>query len=314
MSTESHGCLSRNISDVVSVVYISACIKNSEAAERLKGRRNYILNELFRPDRPFEALVDHVEPPPVWVPGIFLRRYFSCSDPFEDELAHDVVEDVIKGSDHLCLHGQRGLHPRVARKGKLLPRVMYETIVASLFEERASLLGGEVENENQDGFVVTPLESMYCQECVDEFHLDVRTKLALVEDYLFLYEELDTKSEDAPVTYGADTDFECHDNKYVYLVARKFCTALRDHIKQIMKKIAPAGAESFAIDEKLLPKYESIAEGLDALQMEDLEIKGSPGDNDESVDTQVNNAITCRYFWRDARELVIKQCSHLLSY
>ena len=237
-----------------------------------------------------------MDPPPVWVPGDFLRRFFSCIDPFEDELAHDVVEDVIKLSDHLCQHGQKGMHPRVARRGKLLPRVMYETIMGSLFEERVTLLPDEAENDHQDGFVVTPSENMYCQECVDAFHLDVRPKLDLLEDYIFLYEELDTKSEDAPIQYETGTVFTCEEDKYVYLVARKFCSALRDHIKEIMKKVAPADAESITIDEKLSPHYENIAEGLETIEMKDLEIKESSTDKDGNVDKQVNNVITCRSF------------------
>eukprot|EP00977_Amphora_coffeiformis_P027969 scaffold34674_cov171-Amphora_coffeaeformis.AAC.10 len=273
-----------------------ACIKNREAAERLKKRREDILNELFRPDRPFEALVDHMDPPPVWVPGDFLRRFFSCTDPFEVEfetLGCDVVEDLIKSSENLCHHSQKGLHPRVARKGKLLPRVMYETILGSLFEEKAAILPDEMNDDDPHGFVVTPSENIFCQECVDEFHLDIRPKLDLLEDYVFLYEELDTKSEDAPIQYEAGTVFVCEEDKYVYLVARKFCSALRDHIKQIMKKVAPADAESIPIDENLLPQYETIAEGLETIEMKDIEVEESSTDKDENVDKQVNNAITC---------------------
>jgi len=255
------------------------------------------LNELFRPDRPFEALIDHMDPPPVWVPGDFLRRFFSCTDPFEVEfetLRCDVVEDLIKSSDQLCQHSQKGLHPRVARKGKLLPRVMYETIMGSLFEEKATLLPNEIYDDAEHGFVVTPSENIYCHECVDEFQLDIRPKLDLLEDYVFLYDELDTKSEDAPIQLEAGTVFACEEDKFVYIVARKFCSALRDHVKQIMKKVAPADAESISIDEKLLPHYENIAEGLETIEMEDIKVKESSTDKDEHVDKQVNNAITCK--------------------
>ena len=267
-------------------------MKDNESAERLKKRRENILNELFSPNRPLEVLLDHADPPPVWVPAEFLRRFFSCTDPFETELRHDVVGDVIKAGEALCEHGQRGLHPRIARKGKLLPRVMYETIVGSLCEERAALLSNEgVQNgeERQDGFVVSPSENMFCQECVDEFHLNTRPKLDLLEDFLFLYDELDTKSDDAQTDYEAGTVFKCEGEKCVYLVARKFCSTLRDHIKQIMKKVSQADADSFPSDDKLLPNFECVAEGIEALDMKDLAPANIP-----EIDKFVNTAVTCK--------------------
>lgn len=271
----------------------SLCVKDREAADRLKKRRNGVLNDLFGADRPLELLSDSMDPPPVWVPGDFLRRFFSCSDSFGDDLAQDIVEDVIKASDSLCEHGQAGIHPRVARRGKLLPRVMYETVIGSLMEERELLLAGQVQNaeERQDGFVISPSESMYCQQCVDDFQLNVRPKIELLEDYLFLFDALDTKSDDVPVDYEAGTAFHCKEDMSVYVVTRKFCTALRDHIKQIMKKVAAVDAESFPVDDKLLPLFENIAEGIEAMDMKDLEIP-----ENSNVDKFVNSSVTCKLF------------------
>ena len=270
----------------------SSCIKDSEAADRLRRRRDGILNDLFSTDRPLELLYDNVDPPPVWVPGAFLRRFFSCSDRFEDDLAKDIVGDVIKTGDSLCEHGQVGIHPRSARRGKLLPRVVYETIVASLYEERESLLADQVKvsDERQDGFVVSPSESMFCQECVDEFCLNVRPKLELLEDLLFLFEELDTKSDDASIEYETGTVFGCEKEKFVYIVARRFCTALKDHIKLIMKNVTAVDAESFPVEEKLLPVFESIAEGIEAIDMKDLEVT-----ENSNVDKYVNSLVTCKF-------------------
>lgn len=237
-----------------------------------------------------------MDPPPVWVPGEFVRRFFSCEDAFDGELENDVTEDVMKTSERLCAHN--GLHPREARRGKLLSSVTYETIIQSLFEERTALLaktGTGNALENQDRSVVTPSENMFCQECVDDFLLNMRPKVELLEDYLFLFEELDTKSEDAPHLYNPGTKFSRNEEKYVYLVTRKFCTTLRDFVKQIMKKVAPADNESNQVDEKLSPLYECIGEGIEVLDVKkDLEIMSKSGENGNgSIDTYVNGAITC---------------------
>ena len=276
--------------------YHSLCIKDSEAADRLKKRRDCILNDLFSDERPLELLLENMDPPPVWVPGDFLRRFFSCSDSFGDDLALDIVGDVIKVSDSLCEHGQTGIHPRVARRGKLLPRVMYETIMSSLLDERELLRSGfaDKSEERQDGFAVSPSESMYCQECVDDYRLKVRPKIELLEDYLFLFDALDTKSDDAPVEYEAGTTFQCEEDKSVYIVTRKFCTAFRDHVKQIMKKVSSADAASFLVDDKLLPMFENIAEGVETIEMKDLEIP-----ENGSVDKFVNSSVTCKFLATD---------------
>lgn len=294
----------------------SACIKDREASERLEKRREHILNDLFGVGRSLDTLEDQMDPPPIWVPGDFVRRYFSCDDPFNGELEYDVTDDVIKVNESLCLHGQKGVHPRDARRGKLLSSVAYETIFQSLGQERAALLaGGGVVSalENLDGFAVTPSENMYCQECVDDYHLSLRPKVELLQDYLFLFEELDTKSEDASLQYDPGTIFSCDQEKYVYVVHRKFCSTLREHIKKIMKKVAVADADSIPVDEKLLPKHESLAEGIDVLDLKDIDIMGNASENDNSsIDTSVNQAITCMYFHESIRDVCQLAISSLL--
>lgn len=254
-------------------------------------RRDYILDELFRLDRPLEVLPQNGDdPPPVWVPGSFCRRYFGCSDTFEDELKQDTVDDLISASDNLCQHGQKGLPPRVARRGKLLPRVVYETIVSMLREERKSLLkdSNMKIDECEDGFVISPSENMRCQDCVVEYQANLRRKYDLLQDYVFLFKELLLMATDEPLEYEQGTIFEADEDRYVYLVSKKFCNSLRQHIKGLMKLVAHSDGESFAVDEKLLPRYENVAEGIDTFELKDIEVPHT-GD----FDIFVNQNITC---------------------
>lgn len=290
-------CPSHFIIDQIDHAF-SSCLNDQKRADRLQTRRDFILNELFPVDHHFDVLEDCRDPPPVWVPGKFLRSYFSCNDAFDEFLEHDIIEDVVSVSACLCSHNQKGLHPREARRGKLISSVMYETITQTLAQERAALLshGDSMEVEHQDGFVVTSSENMYCQECVDEYHLNLRPKVELLDDYLFLYRELDTASDDAPLQYGLGPTSDQDQDKYVYLVSRRFCSALRDHVKQIMKRVAPADSDSLKLDENYLPKYETIAEGIEVIDIKDIQISTTSGDVDNSaIDIYVNKAITCAY-------------------
>jgi hypothetical protein len=250
------------------------------------------MKEIFSTGQPLETLVEYENPPPVWVPGSFLRRFFSCRDTFEDELTGDIVEDVIKTSDSLCAFGEKGLHPRVARRGKLLPRVMYETILSILREEQKSLLDGTETQADQveDGFVISPSEGMFCQESVNEYLAKLRPRVFLLDDYLYLFDNLLISTTNESLQYEAGaTAKDSKPDDYVYLVSKKFCTALREHIKKIMKQVAHCDSESFAVDEKLMPDLENIAEGIDVFELRDLE----PTNASSNIDIFVNQNLTC---------------------
>lgn len=204
------------------------------------------------------------------------------------------MENVIKVSDSLCIHGQKGVCPTVACRGKLLPRFVYETIVELLMAERVRLLKQEgAREEPQDVFVVTPSDSLFCQECVDDYRRDLRPKVHLFEDYAFLFDELDPKNDDLSLEYEPGTVFEREVDGFVYLVARKSCTAIRNHVKHVMKLISAADSEAFCVDEKLLPEHESVAEGLGALKLEDLSFDMTPENGDCKLDPYLNTSITC---------------------
>jgi hypothetical protein len=260
----------------------------------MEDRRNFILNDMFA-GHPSAHSVDleSADPPPVWVEADFLRRFLSCRDGLEAELktGDSIVSDVLHQELALCEHQEPGLPPREARRGKLLPRPMYDALVARLKVERGELIGKAWLGDDMEDPIISVSKNLICEECSLEYQTELWEKLNILSNALSLYHELDNKTAECDTSYDPGTTFEKEEEQYVYIVSKKFAAAFRNRISGIMKQVAPADLTSvpdmgFTSNNAV----ESMAEGIDAIGSSDLYFKDI---TDPDFDVKINSNITC---------------------
>jgi hypothetical protein len=259
----------------------------------MQARKNFILTDLF-PGHPAAHAVDlGTDPPPVWVEADFLRRFLSCRDGLEAELktGNNIVSDVLQQHLVLCDCKEPGLHPREARRGKLLPRPMFDALVARLKVERGELIGKAWIGEDMEDPIISLTKSLICKECSEEYQTELWEKLNILTNALTLYHQLDSKAAECDTSYEPGTTFEKEEEQYVYIVSKKFATVFRNRISAILKQVAPA-------DLTCVPDLaytsnnavESMAEGLDAIGSTELYFNDI---TDPDFDVRINSTITC---------------------
>ena len=114
----------------------------------------------------------------IWVDSNFLRRFFSCRDGLDD-----IFQSALESSSFLhsktfhCEHSS-GLHPVVARKGKLLPSSLYNLVEGIMQEEHSTYLNDLSNNVSSLPHVPLFLEKLVeCQECGKSYQMEARKKL-----------------------------------------------------------------------------------------------------------------------------------------
>jgi len=225
------------------------CLYDGKAAERLQARRQSLRNDMLFVNS--GASMDDV-----WVDAELLRKFVSCEDRLEELLQIPPGEPILQHQVLLCEH-KTGLHPRVARKGKLIPRAAYKSYIEILAKERC-LFQEEGENgrflENLNDCIITPKKNLACTECSESYRKELESKLELVELLKFLYNRLDKSgSFDQNVSsfqnlWDSDSESEEEYNfadQNVYVVSRSFATAFREKIaKDLLRGLNNAATAS----------------------------------------------------------------------
>ena len=209
----------------------------------------------------------------VWVDGDFLRRFMSCETILEDETNDDSKGDdsdsvcitTPSSARYLCVHNPCGMEPQLVRKGKLLPKPMFESLLKIVEQEKGNL---------------SPyfMESQYitiCNLCATSYKESLSEKLHHLRKAYDLYEMLDPKSEGENCHLNTGTDLSDDNREHeaeVFLVSCKFITAFR---AWVAKEIKAAGSDE-AIETIANVSLESTFEGLDC------------------ADVDVNYRITCK--------------------
>jgi hypothetical protein len=260
----------------------------------MEDRRNFILNDMFAGHPSAHTVgLESADPPPVWVEADFLRRFLSCRDGLESELktGNSIVSDVLQQELVLCEHKEPGLHPREARRGKLLTRPMYDALVARLKVERGELIGKTWSDDDMEDPIISLTKNLICAECSVEYQMELYEKLDILSNALTLYHQLDNKTAECDTSYEPGTTFEKEEERYVYIVSKKFATAFRNRVSGIMKQVAPADLTcvpdmGFTSNNAV----ESMAEGIDAIGSSELYFKDI---TDPNFDVRINSNITC---------------------
>lgn len=248
------------------------CHEDAHAAERLQRRRQEICREML----PAMTAMDTEDV--VWVNADFFRRFISCTDRLDEAL--DATDDgpVLRHRHLLCSHETQGLHPSIARKGKLLPRKLYEFYVSNLEFEQTSRLGQSLVITD---CVITPNDNIFCKKCAESYRINIAASLDVAKSFKYLWEALDPKENDVSRFKEVDEICERDEDEYVYIVARKFITRFRNAFARGMKQLASQYIGG-----------ESVARGIDDLDLTSFAITSDL--SADAMDPSINGDLTCR--------------------
>lgn len=121
-----------------------------------------------------------------WVDAAILKRFFSCEDGLEDIFRAAAANEgcVLDDLKYICSHSN-GLHPKAARKGKLLSRTLYDELDKILLEEFTQFTIDEGTNGSMTVGSILPKKyavdnsSLICEPCGIHFQSESRKKLEM---------------------------------------------------------------------------------------------------------------------------------------
>jgi hypothetical protein len=290
-------------------------LEKQRTRDRLEHRRREIEGRLF------DALRKNPNAksarPPVWVHGKVLLQYLSCSDGMDDVLSR---RPLLQHRPLVCSHGKGGLHPRVARSGKLLPRHIYDTIVSLLSDEKDQLvsnINGKVANspskqgkrqsageqDYNDGtadLIIAPDSSLFCMECVETYRKELAAKERALSLILNLHADFEDKRNDLdPKALPEGQD--------IFAVSRHFVTVFKKHAEKVMKEASSPRVVCEGIDLldlSFLPSFQTevkteepiLSSGSDCMIIEKDESAVDAGPPvGEQLDPNVNGKISCEH-------------------
>ena len=247
------------------------CLEDAKVWHLLKQRRNSILETMI--PGMFSPFESGTHSSYVWVDGVELRRFLSCK-------RYGGLENGTRGS--LCGHKNPGLHPRVARRGKVLPKDVYDAYELLRCKEIGS---GETKTKT-----ISP-SNMRCTECSEDYRRELSKQLDLIRIAKRLYNALDPKVDTFSLQCGADEVVTEDSDWYAFIIFRPFATHFRRGVESVMKQ-ASAIDETKRLDDMKSSNLstETLAEGLDALDLSILK-KNPVSDRHEVL---VNEAVTCK--------------------
>ena len=251
------------------------CLEDAEVWEQLNQRRSDIqtamLGRLFSPLPIDDALI--------WVEATKLRSFLSC------RRSTDLKDFPFgPGAQDPCIHGK--LHPRIARKGKLLTREMYDAYVL--------LVSKALRQEVIPKSVFTK-SNLVCQECAAEYKGALRKKLEIVQAARRLYEGLDPKNDN--FSLRATSPFQHESDRLAFIVSKKFVTKFRQAVTKLMKmSLVLEVSTTFDEVPTRNAELESLAEGLDAFDLSTVtQTSGMITENSWPQNEIVNDTITCKF-------------------
>lgn len=286
------------------------CFLDGRASDRIRRRKTGIRRFLF-PNAgsllPIEIesnLVAHNESH-AWIRSDVLKRYLRCNRDLDEQLSS--TDPILSHRQLLCEHGR--LHPRVARKGKLLPRCTFDAFMSLLQGER-NLLHQESQtvqkaNEVCD-LIVLHNANLFCPECSQSYSEKLSQKLDHLKNLKNLYEALDPALDDSPLLYKEDIP-TCAEERFAYLISRQTATKYRKMFGTLMKKLSKF-EDGGIFDADIASSVQSpiLYEGLDTLELPGVQVgfvsnsgdKAKVGakknDNSDKLDILFNSNITCK--------------------
>jgi hypothetical protein len=216
----------------------------------------------------------------VWVETSWLRQILA-SRP-EGGAADNL--SLVQRSAVKCPHFAGGMHPRTARKGKLMPRNVYDKLVELVAAERNA--SGSEGMDEVTTEVWTP-DSVLCDLCSDTYRSDLADRLNHLKKLLAVVTSLDS-GEISLRRDSSDVNFTDLD-RYAFVVSRKFSNDFRSSFDRFSRMVEDSCR--FTPCSGLNQDIEHLSEGLDALFMDCPAWFGLC--EMENVDPCVNTNVTC---------------------
>ena len=241
--------------------------------------------------------------PYVWVDGKALRQFLACDRSLDDKLRSS--DPIVCPDTLLCPHGS--LHPRVARRGKILRKSIYDAYTALLSAERNYLSQTTEINEGDVvGKVIDSKEKMICDHCSESYHGELSQRLEFLKNIYDLYLDIRDETKDSTKSERKDFTEDEPEEEYAYIVTRSTITTFKKLVLDLMKSVADfeKGGYSDNTSTQLENRRTFILDGID-----DLDTSSFPGGqvypatvapNTESVatndeiDVNFNSKITCK--------------------
>ena len=136
----------------------------------------------------------------MWIPSKFLVQFFSCDDDME-KIFRAASKTIFCRKSFICEHSC-GLHPRVARGGKLLPSCVYDRLEAIVRNEYSMFM-------RDQGLTPLPAHqftlfdekcivgvNLTCHDCGASYQNVARNKIDIFTTLVRIHDELIPGSND----------------------------------------------------------------------------------------------------------------------
>ncbi|MGK3740431.1 MAG: hypothetical protein ACI90V_007281 [Bacillariaceae sp.] len=224
--------------------------------------------------------------PYCWVDGDALRQFLACDRSLDEKLRSN--KPIVCPETLLCPHGC--LHPRDARRGKLLRKSLYNSYVSLLKAERKFLSEtSELEDSDVVGCVITPDEKLSCVECSKQYCNELTNKLEFTKIVNDLYVHMKDKTK---------LKFVQHEREYLYILSKSAVTAFTTLVDKL-KKSTEAFNKGVNLDRSsttITSANSLILNGID-----DIDISSFPGSptfvdpgSTSKLDEKFNTKFTCK--------------------
>jgi hypothetical protein len=247
-----------------------------------------------------------VNPTCYWVDGDIFRRFLECTPDLDDHLRSRKA--LVCPESLLCSHG--GLHPSIARGGKLLRKDLYNAYVSLLTGERKLLCDTGADSNASDvvGRVIEASTDLFCTKCSTSYQSALSKKLQYVKDvkdlYFALEEERGTAAQYSQLYYNASSE-GCPEEQYAYVLSRSSTTSFKKKATALMKSFAGFD-EGGQIDRSSSSSSTAPLCGLDELDIESFFVGSSASSSTQcrelpestttnEIEKKFNDNITCKY-------------------
>jgi hypothetical protein len=247
----------------------SLCLNDGKVADRLRRRRLGLASLLvgcFDPRETGEIALqlegDQTEN--VWTDGEAFHTFLGGRD--SDNMFSSSI------SPQLCEH-EVGLHPRVARTGKVLSLAAFNGYI-SLQRGEHMFIGKSTDSPEPAAMKKATtlfVKDVTCEKCCVAYQAEIQAKLDLLTHLKDLNDELDPKRE-----------IEMDGADYVFAISGKFITKFRNRVNELLKK---------------LDCQETALNGLESIDMSEFLVNATVTNQSDTAciwDNRVNSAISCK--------------------
>ena len=203
----------------------------------------------------------------VWVEGSVLRRYLSCSDEMDDIFGFDSkIKYILANKKWLCIHGE-GLHPRIARTGKLLHRAAYDALISLMCAENEymsrSMSSDDKHLKNKTDILMTTKTKLYCSNCVEGYRNSLQEKVTALQTMLSLYDALNNGSADINLNECSDEN----SRQRCFAISRNFVTSFKKYLQHKFKELSGMNGQQIKKDKC---SWISSSVGVDTLDLSEI--------------------------------------------